>query len=375
MATAYLPSPGELKQIEELQDFRTNVVAWMEASSRAEQEPLRVLINRNVGKIIETVTLAGCRISMTVSPPPAIGGIVMQNVDPFAYIFDDVWGISLNGKVLDMLDQAIGVIESGKFEERQQLARRSPQGAVANDTMSSDGDERLLAELDAILRDEPPRAEIRHQTVVNERWFGRAAAAIHRWNSFKGVAWEALRREMHSSIPGGAKGAMAAVSQLISMLHEARFDLQHRLGHPMGVSIAQGQPYHFFDEVRKIVETARSDLFFIDRYLEADFVSRYMPYVMKGTTVRLLAREGIPRLKPAIELFASQSGLTVQIRSTQNIHERCVIVDQTECYLSGDSFKDGAKNQPATLLRVTDAFDEVRARYEAVWQGATIERA
>jgi hypothetical protein len=58
---------------------------------------------------------------------------------------------------------------------------------------------------------------------------------------------------------------------------------------------------------------ANQDLLFVDPYLNAEFVSRYLSHVSKGVTIRLLAREKLATLLPAVELFAKQSG--IQVRS------------------------------------------------------------
>ena len=42
-------------------------------------------------------------------------------------------------------------------------------------------------------------------------------------------------------------------------------------------------------ELRKIIESARDDALFVAPYLDADFITQYMPSVAKGVTVRLLA--------------------------------------------------------------------------------------
>ena len=111
--------------IKELEEFRSAVMEWKKSSLGEERTRLRSLINRRVETISEIVRLAGCRQTLTISPPPAVGGLVMTNVDPFAYIFEDVWGQSLNRKVFDMLDQTIGIIEAGKFKERQDSLKKA----------------------------------------------------------------------------------------------------------------------------------------------------------------------------------------------------------------------------------------------------------
>ena len=42
--------------------------------------------------------------------------------------------------------------------------------------------------------------------------------------------------------------------------------------------------------------------------------------------------------------------------------------------MSGASFKDGAKNAPAVLAQITDAFQAMRDTYERQWSESAIER-
>lgn len=121
----YQPTDEETAYIMKLEDFHKAIEAWSKSSQPDERDRLRSFINRNVEEVREIVRLAGCRKTMTISPPPAVGGLVMQGVDPFNYIFDSVYLMSLQGQVKDMLDQTIGVIQSGKFQERKALLERA----------------------------------------------------------------------------------------------------------------------------------------------------------------------------------------------------------------------------------------------------------
>lgn len=129
----YQPTPEEEELIRQLNEFRSAVKQWS-SSNRAEQrEQLRSFINRRCENIQEIVHLAGCHQTLTISPPPMIGGLIMRNVDPFAYIFTDVYGHNLEYQVFDMIDQTIGVIESGKFEERKTRLKKTlgPLGPIS----------------------------------------------------------------------------------------------------------------------------------------------------------------------------------------------------------------------------------------------------
>ena len=82
----------------------------------------------------------------------------------------------------------------------------------------------------------------------------------------------------------------------------------------------------------------------------------------------------MPTVLPAVELFTQQSAVSIQVRSSDDIHDRYLFVDQSACYLSGASFKDGAKNAPAVLTQITDAFQAMWDTYERLWDGATVKR-
>ncbi len=106
---------------------------------------------------------------------------------------------------------------------------------------------------------------------------------------------------------------------------------------------------------------------FVDPYLDAEFVSRYLPHISNGVQIRLLAREHLAMLLPSVALLRQQSGKTIDVRSAHGFHDRYVIVDRMSCYQSGASFKDGAKKSPTTLTQITDAFPAVLSTYEDLW--------
>ena len=143
---------------------------------------------------------------------------------------------------------------------------------------------------------------------------------------------------------------------------------------PVNVAMGHGRVFDYFDEVRKIIEPAKQDLLFVDPYLDAEFVSRYLSHIKTGVAIRLLAREKISTLLPAVDLYVRQSGGTINVRSVPGFHDRYVIVDMAACYQSGASFKDGAKTAPTTLTQITDAFPVVHKTYEDLWTIAKVER-
>lgn len=230
--------------------------------------------------------------------------------------------------------------------------------------------EQLLAEVEDLLRTMPAKDTLHNESEQNFSWLGRVAAVTDQWNPIKGVLMASYIRNFHS---GGLVTSADGFLNMMTMLHQARHDLRMQTVGPVNVAVGHGMVFDYFDEIRKIVEGARKDLLFVDPYLDADFVSRYLVHVAPGVGVRLLTREKLATLVPAVTAFAQQSRAKVEVRSASNFHDRYVILDGASCYQSGASFKDGGRNAPTTLTEITDAFTAVSQEYEARWGQAKVE--
>jgi hypothetical protein len=231
--------------------------------------------------------------------------------------------------------------------------------------------EQLLTEVEDVLRSMPPRPTIRQATDDNLSWFGRAYAVVGQWKpELSSLMW-GYEERIHGRDP---YDALVAVSALTTLLQQARHDLRMQTLGPVNVALSHGMVFDYFDEIRRIIELAKQELFFIDPYLDAEFVARYLPHAAVGVTTRLLTREKLATLLPAVDAFMQQHKAKVEVRSASNFHDRYLLVDRSACYQSGASFKDGAKSAPTTLTQITDAFGAMLTTYEALWGGAKIVR-
>lgn len=231
--------------------------------------------------------------------------------------------------------------------------------------------EALLGEVEDILRTMPPREALHNTTDENLAWFGRACAVVEAWDFAKGLLFRTAMDQFHDFM---AMSSDQGFIKMVTMLNEARYDLRMKSIGPVNEAMGHGRVFDYFDEVRKIIETAKQDLLFVDPYLDAEFVSRYLPHVNPTVSIRLLTRKSLSALLPAVDVYAKQSDTTINIRSAQGFHDRYVFVDRASCYQSGASFKDGAKKAPTTLTQITDAFSAVRQTYESIWDNAKVER-
>ena len=105
-------SPEE--KIDRLAEFQRNLEEWGDSRSIEARKSL----NQNARAVKRDLIETGCFRTYTIAPPPAVGGLIMRNVDPIDMMFDAPYLMSFNTKISDMIDQAVVVIKEGPAEEQ-----------------------------------------------------------------------------------------------------------------------------------------------------------------------------------------------------------------------------------------------------------------
>jgi hypothetical protein len=89
---------------------------------RDRSDAARTYLNEHVRAVRREVVEAGCHQTITISPPPAVGGLMIKNADPFDMMFQHYYGLDINQHVVDMLDQTIGELKARSPESEKQVA-------------------------------------------------------------------------------------------------------------------------------------------------------------------------------------------------------------------------------------------------------------
>jgi len=232
-------------------------------------------------------------------------------------------------------------------------------------------DSQLLVLVDQIIRTMPDRREISGLNRPTLEWFGQARAILNRWDQVRAIKFGSAAETLRS---GPSFMHDGAYGEIVTILHEARMELQMLTTGPGEIVVDRGHPFDYYDEVRKALERAAIDILIVDPYIGADFVPRYLAHVRAGVKVRLLTRQQLRQLVPSVEQFANQNSLSIEIRRSRS-HDRYIFVDGADCYHSSASFQDGGRRSAAMLSQVTDALDMTKQIYEVEWSGADIVRA
>ena len=111
-------------RIARLEEFRGLLDAWEQKRDAVSRRQ----INETMAWVRREIIEARCFVTLTIGPPPAVGGLVMRNVDPFDMIFDPPYLMSMIPTIRDMIDKTVGVLKAGPREPREK-----PQIAVDTD--------------------------------------------------------------------------------------------------------------------------------------------------------------------------------------------------------------------------------------------------
>ncbi len=113
------PQEIALEKIQVLSSFQNDIRRWFDGQyDQSEVDELRSRINRTVRRVHRIVRETDCLKLITVAPPPAIGGLMLRNTDPFSNVLETYYGMSFIPAIMDMIDEAIGVLENPEYLEK-----------------------------------------------------------------------------------------------------------------------------------------------------------------------------------------------------------------------------------------------------------------
>lgn len=227
-------------------------------------------------------------------------------------------------------------------------------------------DAQLAHAYDALLRSMPEKSKLHLQTEENSEWLASAVALVSS-TSLNGASFAHNIEMLY--IPG--MNQQRFIEKVVFTLKCYRQEYLLKSIGPTTLAFDSGRQFDYFDEIRKIIESASSDILIVDPYLGAEFIAKYLPHVRPGVLVRLLVQNKVAQVRSAAEAYIEQYSTNIEVRKSADLHDRYIFVDGQACYQSGATFKDGAAKSPTTLTQIVDAFSAVLATYETAWQGAT----
>ena len=221
----------------------------------------------------------------------------------------------------------------------------------------------LLSKVEALL-DPPPTLD-----TIDTQWVGRATAVVKKYDRFLGAKFSGLTSGLNSIADFHQS---AAASQMISVLHEVKESLMLDLGEAQTVVIEAGQPFKFFEAIRQELIKATSLVFFIDPWIDGDFVGRYLPHIEKDVSISILSKQTkyTAQLMAGLEVYQKEANPKIEVRTFPDLHDRCLIIDNDKTMAIGSSFNHAGDTKPTSIITVNDGSQALQDVYKKIWESA-----
>jgi len=133
---------------------------------------------------------------------------------------------------------------------------------------------------------------------------------------------------------------------------------------------SEGQYFDAFSSIREIIKNAEKSILLIDEYVNADTLA-FFPGKDPQIKLRILTnkKSNSTEFQRAVDLYNKQYE-NLQIKTTNNFHDRFLILDDKSFYHIGASIKDaGNKTFMYTQIMDENIMDTIRKKINTEWVG------
>jgi hypothetical protein len=157
------------------------------------------------------------------------------------------------------------------------------------------------------------------------------------------------------------------MGQVLDAIEELKHDLELDGRTDIGSAYAPGETYRFFADLKAVVASASSQILVVDPYFNGEAFDAYLSGVTNQVAVRVLADKYVGDISAYVCRFNAQYGERVELRASNELHDRLVFVDVDEAWIMGGSIKDAGKKATYLIPLAGPIVEAKRGIYEAIW--------
>jgi hypothetical protein len=134
---------------------------------------------------------------------------------------------------------------------------------------------------------------------------------------------------------------------------------------------AAGEAYDFYSDFRAIVLSAQKSVFLIDPYTNEEVFNLYIDKLPSEISCRVLLGKLNDNLRAVIEKLKLSPNRKIEVKRSKGMHDRVVFIDDSQCWLLGQSIAEAAKKKPTYLVELPEELTpEKLSYYESIWDHA-----
>ncbi len=154
----------------------------------------------------------------------------------------------------------------------------------------------------------------------------------------------------------------------LDVIEELKLDLELSGRADIGSAYSPGEVYKFFSDLKSILNDAEREIFLIDPYFDGEAFNNYLASVSSDIQVRIFANKHARDVLAYIEKHKAQFNSNIEIKKNNKLHDRLVIIDRGDCWITGGSVNHGGQKSPSYLIPVgTEIASDKLSIYEQIW--------
>lgn len=157
----------------------------------------------------------------------------------------------------------------------------------------------------------------------------------------------------------------------LDVIEELKLELELSGRADIGSAYAPGDVYKFFADLKSIVNGAQSEIFLIDPYFDGEAFNNYLADVFSGIKVRIFANKHAQEVKVYIDKHQAQFDSNIEIKKSKKLHDRLIVIDRTDCWITGGSVNHAGNKSPAYLIPLgTEIANYKLEIYDDIWNNS-----
>lgn len=160
------------------------------------------------------------------------------------------------------------------------------------------------------------------------------------------------------------------LESMVAVLRSTVDQLRWQLPDPTQVFLPAGSAHDAYVEIRKTVQSATSEILIVDSYVDGTLWT-LLTNVPSSAKIRIMTTQMKGDFALEGKKFAAQHGNTIEVRQTQQYHDRFVVTDGDRCWHLGASIKDAGNKAFAMSEILSPAIKAaVRTDLDTTWNAA-----
>lgn len=224
----------------------------------------------------------------------------------------------------------------------------------------------LINRLTALRDKLPPVEELDVNSTDLLALLGEAEALVGLWNRMDAIALNTKISFIHIMKESNYLQILGVISKV---LHELEIKYPEEDKKQV---YAAGEAYDFYSDFKAVVLSAKQSVFLIDPYTNEEVFNLYIDKLPNEITCRVLLGKVNDNLRAVIEKLKLSKTRQIEVKKSRGMHDRVAFIDNTQCWLLGQSIAEAAKKKPTYLVELPEELTpEKLSYYDEIWGKAT----